>query len=137
MNLPNPVSDFSLVNSIMNEAITAKVIMAAVDMNLFDKLEGRSMDLPGLAESLNVVAERLEPFVEILVALELLEKSGSSYGNTPVAAEYLVSSAPLYQGDYLALTIGYSTMLEGSIIELLRGGSATGPRVPLAGRGPG
>jgi SAM-dependent methyltransferase len=122
MDIPRPVSDFSAVNTLMNEAVTAKAVMAAVELKLFDRLEQGQADLQGLAQGLGALADRLEPLLEILEALGLLVRSGDRYSNSAVASEYLVSTAPLYQGDYMALTMRFSAMLEQSIADLLRGG---------------
>ena len=122
MDIPKPVSDFSTVNTLMNEAVTAKAVMAAVELKLFDLLEQGQADLQVLADRLGAVADRLEPLLEILHAFGLLVRAGSLYGNSAVAAEYLVSTAPLYQGGYMELTMRFSAMLEDSIAELVRGG---------------
>ena len=122
MEIPGPISDFSAVNTLMNEAIIAKAVMAAVEIRLFDVLEEGPVDSTALAGRLGAVSDRLEPLLEVLEALGLLVRSGERYGNSAVASEYLVSTAPLFQGGYMALTMRYTAILEDSIAELLRGG---------------
>jgi SAM-dependent methyltransferase len=74
-----------------------------------------------LASEAGLVAERLEPVLDILAALGLLSREGGGYANTPLADEYLVSGSPMYQGDYLSVTMGFTNSIEQSIADLLAG----------------
>ena len=117
-------TDFSILDDRIMEAISAKALMTAVDMKLFDRTEGRAATVEELARELGLVETRLESFLDVLAALGVLQETAGRYANTPLASEYLVSTAPLYQGDYLALTSGFSVSIEGAIAELLAGGEA-------------
>ncbi|XXJ20169.1 methyltransferase [Desulfovibrio caledoniensis] len=121
MLFPDPKADFMPVNNMMIEAVAPRAVMAAVDLKLFDRLSGRSLDPSALAEEAGLVAERLQPVLDILAALALLERDGGRYANSSTAEEFLVSGSPLYQGDYLAVTMGFSTSIERSIADLLAG----------------
>ena len=121
MLFPEPKADFMPMNNMMIEAVAPKAVMAAVDLKLFDRLSGRSVEPDALAEEAGLVAERLKPVLDILAALGLVQQDGGRYANTPMAEEYLVSGSPMYQGDYLAVTMGFSTSIEQSIADLLAG----------------
>ncbi len=122
MLVQKPIADFAPVNARMLESVSAKVIMAALELKLFDRLAGRAVRLSELADEMGVMANRLEPVVDILVAVELLERAGEKYCNTPVASEFLLSEAPLYQGDAMAMTMRFVVSIEDSIVDLLSGG---------------
>ena len=122
MLVTEPRGDFAPLNNRIMESVSAKAVLAAVDLSLFDRLSGRTLGAAELALEMGLVAERLEPFLDIMVALGLLEKTGGRYGNTGLADEFMVSDAPLYQGDYLALTMGFALSIEQSIVALLSGG---------------
>ncbi|WP_316899868.1 methyltransferase [Pseudodesulfovibrio indicus] len=121
MLFPEPSVDFMPVNNMITEAVAPKALMAAVDLKLFDRLSGRSVDSAALAAEAGLVSERLEPVLDILAALGLLYGEGGCYTNTPLAEEFLVSGSPLYQGDYLAVTAGFYSSIERSIGDLLAG----------------
>ena len=120
----NANADFSILDDRIMEAISAKALMTAVDMGLFDRTEGRTMTVEELAREMGLVETRLESFLDVLAALGVLHEKAGRYANTPLASKYLVSTAPLYQGDYLALTSGFAASIEDSIAELLAGGEA-------------
>lgn len=124
MIFTQPKADFMPLNNMMMEAVAPKAVMAAVDLKLFDRLSGRTVEPAVLADEAGLVAERLRPVLDILAALGLLRRDGDGYTNTPVAEEFLVSGSPLYQGDYMAVTMGFSASIERSIAELLAGGEA-------------
>lgn len=122
MLIPQANGDFAALNERIMGAVSAKAVLAAVDLRLFDRLEGVRMDAAALAAAMGLVSERLEPLLDILVALDLLTRTASGYGNTPLTSEFLVSGAPLYQGDYLAMTIGFAASIEKDMVWLLAGG---------------
>jgi len=124
MIFTQPKADFMPLNNMMMEAVAPKAVMAAVDLKLFDRLSGRTVEPALLAEEAGLVADRLQPVLNILAALGLVSRNGNGYANTPVAEEFLVSGSPLYQGDYMAVTMGFSASIERSIAELLAGAEA-------------
>ena len=62
--------------------------------------------------------------LDVLAACELMELEGGVYTITPLAAEYLVSTAPLYQGEAMRLTSRFNAMIDQSMLVLLAGGDA-------------
>ncbi|WP_419788282.1 methyltransferase [Pseudodesulfovibrio sp.] len=121
MLIPEASTDFEPLNARVLEGISTKVLLAAVDIKLFDQLTD-SCDLEELAHKLGLVTQLLEPVMDILAGLGLVEVESGRYRNSSVAEEFLVSSAPLYQGDYLGLTMGFARSVENRIPELLAGG---------------
>lgn len=122
MLVNKPLTSFESVNAMMIESFSAKAVMSAVELKIFDHTEGKKLNAADLADKLGLVAERLEPLLDILVAAELLTQSEGLYMNTPTASEFLLSESPFYQGDSMALTMHFNAMVEDSITNLVSGG---------------
>lgn len=121
MLITKPHTDFQPVHTMLMNSLSAKALMSAMELKLFDYTEGKEVDRTVLAHEMMVVPERLEPVLDILAAVDLLYKNNNKYSNSPTASEFLVSTAPHYQGDSMALTMGFTTTVENSITELLSG----------------
>lgn len=121
MLITKPHTDFQPVHTMLMKSLSAKVLMSAMNLKLFDYIEGREVDGTVLAHEMGLVPERLEPVLDIFVAVDLLFKNQNRYSNSPTASEFLVSTAPHYQGDSMALTMGFADAVENSITELLSG----------------
>lgn len=120
MYTEKPHIDFAPIRTMLVESISTKVLMSAVELKLFDYLEEPST-IASLAKKLNAVPELLESILDLLVAINLLNKVDRTYQNTPMASEFLVSTAPFYQGDHMRLTMSFNDMIENSITELVTG----------------
>ena len=70
----------------------SKTMFAAVAMGVFDRLAAGPASAVSLAEGDS--GKELARLLDACVGLGLLEKTGSSYANTPLAATYLVTSSP-------------------------------------------
>ncbi len=57
--------------------------------------------------------------MDVCVALELLEKSGGRYKNTPVSSEFLVKNKPFYSGHFVSLE-GVSYLTWGKLADAVR-----------------
>lgn len=123
MLVTTPQTDFEPIHSmLMNNSLSSKAIIGAVELHIFDRLDGRALTAAALAEEGGWVTTRLEPLLDILVAADLLTRNNGEYTNTPVASEFLVTTAPLYQGDCMALTMRFASSVENAIAELVAGG---------------
>lgn len=113
-------NDFEPVHSMVMRSISTKAVMAAVELKLFDAME-TPVSLAELADTLGLVADRLEPVLDILVSVGMVEHRDGRYENSGLASEYLVSSAPLYQGLSMQLTMQFVATVEDSIAGLVAG----------------
>ncbi|MEO7143058.1 MAG: class I SAM-dependent methyltransferase, partial [Bryobacteraceae bacterium] len=68
----------------------SKTMFAAVSMGVFDRLK----DGPAEAGALGGNAGAMERLLDACVGLELLEKRGREYRNTPLAEKYLCRTSP-------------------------------------------
>lgn len=121
MHVIRPRADFEPVHKMLIASLSAKAVMSAVELKLFDRLEEREMKAAALANEMGLVPERLEPVLDILTGADLLTRTENGYRNTGRASEFLVSNAPLYQGDNMALTMSFNAMVENSITQLVSG----------------
>ena len=122
MSIMKPRADVESVYTLVMGSLSAKAVMSAVELKVFDHLEEKDVELAVLANELGLVAERLEPMLDILAAAGLLTRNGGGYKNTPKTSEFLVSRAPLYQGDSMAMSMRFNSMVEDSITKLVAGG---------------
>jgi hypothetical protein len=76
----------------------AKVLLSAIELDLFTVLAKRSLDAEMLAQSIGLHPRGARDFLDALVALGLLERGvDGRYSNTPVTAVYLDRG----EGDFL------------------------------------
>jgi len=123
MAFTKPRNSFETMHGFLMRSISPKALMAAVELKVFDELESGPSSAGDLATRLGAVAERLETVLDILVAAGALEKEGDRYANTPMAAEFLVTASPLYQGLGMRLTMDFMSTVEDNIAELVTGGT--------------
>jgi acetylserotonin O-methyltransferase len=99
-----PQPDPSVVLDLLEAFRRSKTMFAAVSLGIFDTLESGPKSLAGLAEALNLNPDALERLLDACIGLQLLERQGDVYENTPVASTYLCKRSPSRLTGY----IGYS-----------------------------
>ncbi|MFB9524119.1 methyltransferase [Streptomyces cremeus] len=101
-----------------------RTLLAAVDLGVFTALAKEPLPAPALCRRVGLHPRPAADFLDALVALGLLRRSGDVYANTPEAAEYLDAGKPVsYLGDsFLARCAGMADDLVG----VLRTGEAKG-----------
>src|SRR6266446_5767683 len=82
----------------------SKAMFAALSLGVFDCLAAGPKPLAVLARELKADADALERLLDACVGLQLLDRDGQGYRNTPVASTYLCKSSPYRLTGY----IGYS-----------------------------
>jgi hypothetical protein len=77
----------------------AKVLLSAIELDVFTILAGRSLDAAGLKQALGLHHRGAQDFLDALVALELLERSPDDhYSNAPDASAFLNRNEPSFLG---------------------------------------
>ena len=88
-------------------AITAyrlpRVLIAAVELNLFTAIGTRAWTIPDLARAMQVSERGLAILCRNLAMAGLLKKQGETYRNNRLGATGLNADHPAYRGDYLRL----------------------------------
>jgi 3-hydroxy-5-methyl-1-naphthoate 3-O-methyltransferase len=68
----------------------SRTVMAAVEMGVFEALEGRALDIAEAGAALGGVAERpARALLDTCVAVRLLDKADGRYTNSPLASRFL------------------------------------------------
>jgi hypothetical protein len=80
----------------------AKVLLSAVELELFTALSEGPLDCDALTERLGIDQRGARDFFDALVALGLLRRDADRYSNTPEAHCYLDTRKPSYIGGDLA-----------------------------------
>jgi SAM-dependent methyltransferase len=92
------------VHSIIELALgfcSAKVLLTATGLGLFDALEERALGEAGIQERFGIHKRGCHDFLSVLVKLGLLHRDGDQYRNSAAASEYLVAGKPAYVGGFL------------------------------------
>jgi hypothetical protein len=86
---------------------SSKVLLTAVEFDLFTKLSRRRLAGPELGHALGFHPRATDDFFDALVAMKFLNRegdgSGSLYYNTPEGALYLDKNSPSYVGGILVM----------------------------------
>ena len=117
--------DFELkITRASNGFQEAKILLAGVELGLFDRLAEGPATAPKLAEDLGVSVRGIEILADALVCKEYLEKRGEEYSNTEGAGRFLVRGAT----DSQAFILGHRNQMYrswGKLEEVVRKGRKT------------
>ena len=95
----------------LREAITAyrlpRVLVAALELNLFTAVGTRAWTIPDLARETKVSERGLAILCRNLAMAGLLKKKGEIYSNSRLGATALNARHPAYRGDYLRLIVSH------------------------------
>jgi SAM-dependent methyltransferase len=81
----------------------SKVLLSAVELGVFTALAGTSADLETLRARLGLHPRSARDFLDALVALGMLERTGGRYANTPATEAFLDRAKPGYLGGILEM----------------------------------
>ena len=121
MKIPQIESNFRELDDILRAGYAPNVISTAMELGLFDTLFEEPMDAHTLSFRLGTVEDLTEAFANVLVALNLLAKTGADYSLAPLSKDFLVKSSPAYQGGMIAMTSQHGQIME-KMPEILKNG---------------
>ena len=81
----------------------SKVLLSAVEIGVFTDLAKKAEDLDTLSGRMGLHPRSARDFFDALVALGFLERTGSTYSNTPATDLYLDKRKPSYVGGILEM----------------------------------
>jgi predicted O-methyltransferase YrrM len=106
----------------------AKVLLSAIELQLFTTLGSGSMTAGELQSALGLHARANPDFFDTLVALRFLDRDGDSangrYRNTPETGAFLDRNSPRFVGGFLEMANARLYHFWGDLTEALRTGSA-------------
>jgi SAM-dependent methyltransferase len=102
--------------------MASKTLLSATELGLFTELAKEPLDAEGVRRRFNLHPRSVRDFLDTLVALGLLERSGGWYANTPEADYYLDRNKPTYAGGLFEMANARLYGHWGSLTEALRTG---------------
>jgi O-methyltransferase/methyltransferase family protein len=102
--------------------MSTKVLLSAVELGVFTKLAQNPMDGEALALHLGLHPRSARDFLDSLVALGLLDRTGQIYRNTPEADFFLDRAKPSYIGGLFEMINARLYGFWGSLTEALQTG---------------
>ncbi|HUR34090.1 MAG TPA: methyltransferase [Vicinamibacterales bacterium] len=112
----------------------SKVLLSAIELGLFTELAGGPQPREALAGRLGLHPRSQRDFLDTLVALGFLTRTGETYANTPDTDLFLDRNKPSYIGGILEMANHRLYPFWGHLTEGLRTGS---PQNEVKGGGPG
>ena len=95
----------------LRDAITAyrlpRVLIAALELNLFTTIGMNAWTIPELARDMKVSERGLAILCRNLAMAGVLKKNGETYTNSRLGATALNADHPAYRGDYLELIVSH------------------------------
>lgn len=104
----------------------SKLLLSAVELEIFTKLSGGPLDADDLIHHLNIHPRAARDFFDALVAAGFLRRENGRYSNTPETGTFLVKSKPSYIGGILEMSANRLYSDWGFLTEALKTG--TGPK---------
>ncbi|MFU2210676.1 methyltransferase family protein [Solidesulfovibrio sp. C21] len=120
MTPTQPQNAFAPIEDVFYGAVAARMLITALEIDLFSALEAGPLPLAELAARTGTLPHRLEPLLDGLTAQGILTREDVGYAATPAASEYLVPGKPLYQGPAMMLLSHFTDSLQGNLAERLR-----------------
>jgi hypothetical protein len=117
-----PIKTASDINELGIAFCDAKVVLTAVELNLFTELSGGPRTAAELCERLGLDPRGAGDFLAALVALGLVDQEGDYYRNSESAGLYLDRSSPAYTGAFLEWANDVMYPAWGRLTELVRTG---------------
>lgn len=100
----------------------SKTLLSAVEIGLFTELAGKSLSAGDLSNRLNLHPRSARDFLDSLVALGTLQRTGDLYSNAPDAELFLDRNKPSYAGGILEMANARLYPFWGNLTEALRTG---------------
>ncbi|MEQ1795860.1 MAG: methyltransferase [Nitrospira sp.] len=100
----------------------SKTLLSAIELGVFTELAKGALTLDELTARLHLHPRSARDFVDALVALGMLKRTGARYANTPDTALFLDRAKPSYVGGILEMANARLYGFWGSLTEGLRTG---------------
>jgi hypothetical protein len=100
----------------------SKALLTAVELDLFTVLAGRQQSEGELVAALGLQRRGVRDWLDALVSLGVLERSGSVYANAPASEAFLDRNQPTYIGGLLEMANARLYPFWGSLTDALRTG---------------
>jgi acetylserotonin N-methyltransferase len=119
LTVPDPAIVLDLIEAFRR----SKTMFAAVSLGVFDALAAGPKSLDALSNELRASSDGLERLLDACVGLQLLERHGGRYDNTPAATAYLTSGSPRRLTGYINYSNDVMWRLWGNLADAVREGT--------------
>lgn len=92
--------DGARLHGLMTAFLQSKAVFTALDLGVFEALDGSSKTPEALAEELGLEVRPARAVLVALRGLELVTRDDHGYRNGPEASRFLVSGKPEYMGEF-------------------------------------
>jgi SAM-dependent methyltransferase len=131
---PNPFQQSVLTPELIHRVLLgyggSKLLMTAVEVDLFSTLARQPATEPELRQQLSLHPRFSRHFLDALVALQLLDRDGERYRNSEVTGHFLDRTKPTYIGGFAEMTSDTFYPAWGKLTKALRTGQAQAPLPP-------
>lgn len=103
MHIPDVSAPFRPLHHIISAGYGHHILQTAIKLGLFDTLATGPMTAQALAATMNSTPESTKALLEVLLALDLVIKSGDAYQNSPTSQQYLVQASDTCQAPFLSM----------------------------------
>lgn len=100
----------------------SKTLLSAIEIGLFTELAKGPLSLSAVTERVALHPRSARDFLDALVALGMLQRTGDRYANTPETDRYLDKTKPSYMGGMLEMANARLYRFWGGLTEALRTG---------------
>lgn len=114
----------TLVVDLLQGARRTKVMLAGLELGVFDALATAAQSATQLANQLQCDADAMERLLNALVGLQLLDRQQDQYCNTAVAQTYLTSSSSRRMTGYLKYSNRVGWPMWGKLEDAVREGTS-------------
>ncbi len=102
--------------------MASRTVLSATELGVFSKLAQSPLDAETLTRELGLHPRSARDFLDTLVALGLLQRTGQTYRNAPDADYFLDSAKPSYIGGFVEMAAARLYGFWGSLTEALQTG---------------
>lgn len=95
------LDDFQYLEDLSTAYWYSEVLFAAMELGIFDLLNGEDRDLHSLARETECEPAALARLMQVLLRLEIVGQAGTRWFNSQAAGRYLTTDSPRYLGDFL------------------------------------
>ena len=118
--------DAERVNELARMFWYSSILRAGIKLGTFNFLENEMLNSGEVAERISAAPGYVHAFLDSCVVLDLLEKNGDKYLNSPLASKFLVEGKKEYVGDH-ALHHTNTWALWGRLDEIIKDGKTQLP----------
>ena len=99
-SMPSVDLDAERVNELARNFWNSAILRAGIKLDVFSLLENNSLTSNEVAQRIGASPRYAQAFLDSCVVLDLLEKRGDKYSNSPLASQFLVKGKKGYVGDH-------------------------------------